>query len=153
MAIPLKYNLRNLLVRKMTTLATAGGIALVVLVTILLLSLVTGLRQMLVSAGSPNTLIAMRKGATSDVMSFVTREVVQALRYLPGVARTPEGEPLVSPEFISQPLLPTKDGGKEMVSGCCFTPFRLWGGNDEWISLLLHEKYQKLGRLGGARIL
>ena len=43
MAIPLKYNVRNLLVRKMTTLATAGGIALVVLVMILLLSLVTGL--------------------------------------------------------------------------------------------------------------
>jgi putative ABC transport system permease protein len=122
MAIPLKYNLRNLMVRKMTTLATAGGIALVVLVTILLLSLVTGLRQMLVSAGDPNKLIAMRKGATSDVMSFVTREAVQALRYLPGVAQTPEGEPLVSPEFISQPLLPTKQGGKEMVLVRGITP-------------------------------
>jgi putative ABC transport system permease protein len=115
MALPLKYNLRNLMVRKMTTLATAGGIALVVLVTILLLSLVSGLRQMLVSAGSPNKLIAMRKGATSDVMSFVPRDAVQALRYLPGVAQTAAGEPLVSPEFISQPQLPTKQGGKEMV--------------------------------------
>lgn len=115
MSVPLKYNFRNLLVRKMTTLATAGGIALVVLVTILLLSLVSGLRQMLISAGDPNQLIAMRKGATSDVMSFVSREAVQALRYLPGVAQTPTGEPLVSPEFISQPQLPTKKGGKEMV--------------------------------------
>ena len=115
MPVPLKYNLRNLMVRKMTTLATAGGIALVVLVTILLLSLVSGLRQMLISAGSPNQLIAMRKGATSDVMSFVSRDAVQALRYLPGVAQTPIGEPLVSPEFISQPQLPTKKGGKEMV--------------------------------------
>jgi len=103
------------MVRKMTTLATAGGIALVVLVTILLLSLVTGLRQMLVSAGSSDKLIAMRKGATSDVMSFVPREAVQALRYLPGIAQTAEGEPLVSPEFISQPTLFTKQGNKEMV--------------------------------------
>lgn len=91
MSVPLKYNFRNLLVRKMTTLATAGGIALVVLVTILLLSLVSGLRQMLISAGDPNQLIAMRKGATSDVMSFVSREAVQALRYLP-VSPRPQRE-------------------------------------------------------------
>jgi ABC-type lipoprotein release transport system permease subunit len=130
MAIPLKYNLRNLLVRKMTTLATAGGIALVVLVTILLLSLVTGLRRMLVSTGNPNKMIAMRKGATSDVMSFVPRDAVQALRYLPGVAQTPEGEPLVSPEFISQPLLPTKQGGQEMVLVRGVTPVAFLVHND-----------------------
>jgi putative ABC transport system permease protein len=115
MAIPLKYNLRNLLVRKATTLATAGGIALVVLVTILLLSLVTGLRRMLITTGRPDKLIVLRKGASSDAMSFVLRDAVQALRYLPGIAHTPAGEPLVSPEFISQPLLPTKKGGQEIV--------------------------------------
>jgi hypothetical protein len=93
-----------------------------VLVTILLLSLVTGLRQMLVSAGSPNKFIAMRKGAMSDVVSFVSRDAVQALRHLPGVAQTSEGEPLMSPEFISQPLLPTKQGGKEMVLVRGITP-------------------------------
>jgi len=130
MSIPLKYNLRNLLVRKVTTLATAGGIALVVLVTIFLFSLVSGLRQMLVSVGNPNKLIAMRKGATSDVMSYVSRDAVQALRYLPGVAQTATGEPLVSPEFISQPQLPTKQGGKEMVLVRGVTPigFRVHDG-------------------------
>ena len=122
MAIPLKYNLRNLLVRKMTTLATAGGVALVVLVTLLLLSLVTGLRHMLVSAGSPDKLVVLRKGASSDAMSFVSRDAVQALRFLPGVAQTVEGEPLVSPEFISQPLLPKKNGGQEIVLVRGITP-------------------------------
>jgi ABC-type lipoprotein release transport system permease subunit len=115
MAIPLKYNLRNLFVRKMMTLATAGGIALVVWVTLLLLSLVTGLRQMLLSTGRTDTLVVLRKGASSDTMSFITREAYQALRYLPGIAQTPEGESLVSPESISQPLLPTKNGGQEIV--------------------------------------
>ena len=84
MAIPLKYNLRNLLMRKMTTLATAGGIALVVVVTILLLSLVAGLKHMLVATGSPNNLVVMRKGSTNDGSSSVTREAVQALRYRHG---------------------------------------------------------------------
>lgn len=115
MAIPLKYNLRNLFVRKMTTLATAGGIALVVLVTLLLLALVSGLRQLLITTGRADKLVVLRKGAGSDAMSFVSRDAVQALKYLPGVAQTPEGEPLVSPEFISQPLLPTKNGGQEIV--------------------------------------
>jgi len=115
MAIPLKYNLRNLFVRKMMTLATAGGIALVVWVTLLLLSLVTGLRQMLLSTGRTDTLVVLRKGASSDTLSFITREAYQALRYLPGIAQTPEGESLVSPESISQPLLPTKNGGQEIV--------------------------------------
>jgi ABC-type antimicrobial peptide transport system permease subunit len=99
----------------MTTLATAGGIALVVVVTILLLSLVAGLRHMLIVTGHPNKLVVLRKGASSDAMSFVTREALQAIRYLPGVAQSPEGDPLVSPEFISQPLLPTKSGGQEIV--------------------------------------
>jgi len=115
MAIPLKYNLRNLLVRKMTTLATAGGIALVVVVTILLLSLVAGLKRMLVATGSPNNLVVMRKGSTNDGSSSVTREAVQALRYLSGIARTPEGEPLVSPELINQPFIRPKGGGRENV--------------------------------------
>jgi ABC-type lipoprotein release transport system permease subunit len=115
MAIPLKYNVRNLLVRKTTTLATAGGIALVVLVTILLLSLVTGLKRMLVATGSPDNLIVLRKGATNDGSSSVPRDAVQALRYLSGIAHTPAGEPLVSPELIIQPFFRTKQGGRENV--------------------------------------
>src|SRR5207245_11607077 len=50
-AVPLSYNVRNLLVRRWTSAFTAGGIALVVAATMLLSALVTGLKQMLVSAG------------------------------------------------------------------------------------------------------
>lgn len=130
MALPLKYNLRSLFLRKMTTLATAGGIALVVLVTLLLLSLVTGLRHMLISTGRADKLVVLRKGASSDAMSFITREAYQAIRYLPGIAQTPEGEPLVSPESISQPLLPTKAGGQEIVLLRGVTPLGFQVHND-----------------------
>src|SRR5215510_11383799 len=118
MPLPLKYNLRNLTVRKMTTLATAGGIALVVVVTILLLSLVAGLKRMLIASGSPNNLVVMRKGSTNDGSSSVTREAVQALRFLSGIVRMPEGELLVSSELINQPFFRPKGGGRENVLVC-----------------------------------
>lgn len=123
--IPLKYNLRNLTVRKMTTLAAAGGIALVVVVTILLLSLIVGLQKMLAVTGSEKNLVVMRKGATNDGSSSVTREAVQALRYLSGIARTPDGEPFVSPELIIQPFAQPKGGGREnlLVRGVTSTAF------------------------------
>ncbi len=113
MPLPLKYNLRNLTVRKLTTLATAGGIALVVVVTILLLSLVVGLQKMLAATGSEQNLVVVRKGATNDGSSSVTRDAVQSLRYLSGIARTPAGEPFVSPELIIQPFAQPKRGGRE----------------------------------------
>lgn len=113
MPLPFKYNLRNLTARKMTTLATAGGIALVVTVTLLLLSLVVGLKKMLAATGSERNLVVVRKGATNDGSSSVTRDAVQSLRYLSGIARTPEGEPFVSPELIIQPFAQPKRGGRE----------------------------------------
>ena len=122
MSIPLKYNLRNLLVRRTTTLATVGGIALVILVIILLLSLLNGLRRLLLDAGSPDTLIVMRKGATSESVSFVQRDQLQALRYLPGISAMPDSTPSVSPELIVQPLLESKTGGREMVVARGVTP-------------------------------
>ncbi len=119
MTIPLIYNWRSLLIRKATMFATAGGIALVVVVMLLVLSLISSLQLILVKAGSPDNLLVMRKGATNDAMSFVPRAAVQALRYLPGIARTLAGDPLVSPELLTQPLLPTQGGGRQeaMVRG------------------------------------
>ena len=43
MAIPLSYNLRNLIVRKTTTVMTATGIAMTVAVLLAVLGLVSGL--------------------------------------------------------------------------------------------------------------
>ncbi len=53
MAIPLAYNLRNLVVRKTTTLMTALGIALTVAVLLAILALVNGLRATLAASGDP----------------------------------------------------------------------------------------------------
>jgi putative ABC transport system permease protein len=113
--VPLSYNLRNLLVRRWTSAFTAGGIALVVAATMLLAALVSGLKQMLVSAGEADNVVVMRKGATNDGSSAVPRDAAQTIRSLTGIARGDGGMPLASPELVNQPFMRTADGGRENV--------------------------------------
>jgi len=53
MAIPVSYNLRNLVVRKTTTIMTALGITLTVAVLLSVLALVNGLQTAFQSSGNP----------------------------------------------------------------------------------------------------
>src|ERR1039458_8100434 len=69
MAIPVTYNLRNLVVRKTTTLMTALGIALTVAVLLAMMALLTGLRATLSASGDPLQIIVMRKGSESELVS------------------------------------------------------------------------------------
>ena len=69
MAIPLSYNLRNLVVRKTTTIMTALGIALTVAVLLAVLALVSGLRTAFESTGDPLHILVMRKGSNAELSS------------------------------------------------------------------------------------
>lgn len=101
MAIPLSYNLRNLIVRKTTTLMTALGIALTVAVLLAILALVNGLRVTLSASGDPLHVIVLRKGSTSEVVSLFTRTQFQDLKFKPGIATGRDGQPLASLEVIT----------------------------------------------------
>jgi putative ABC transport system permease protein len=101
MAIPLTYNLRNLVVRRTTTLMTALGIALTVAVLLAVLALVNGLRVTLATSGDPRHVLVMRKGATSELTSLVTRTQFQDLKFKPGIATGSDGQPLASLELIT----------------------------------------------------
>jgi putative ABC transport system permease protein len=114
-ALPLRYSVGNLLARRTRTALTLGVVAVVVLATTLLLSLVSSLRRTLVTTGAPTNLIVMRKGATNDGSSALPLEAYQALRYFAGVAVGPDGDPLVSPELVVQPFFARRDGGRENV--------------------------------------
>ena len=115
MIVPLAYNTRSLLVRRWTSAFTAGGIGLVVAVTLLLSGLVGGLRQMLVATGDPENLVVLRKGATNDGSSFLIRDAVQIVRALPGIATGRDGRPLVSPEIVNQPFILSRDGRENVL--------------------------------------
>jgi putative ABC transport system permease protein len=73
MAIPLKYNLRNLRVRWRSTAATVAGIALVVAVFVLVLSLDRGIKSTYVNTGDDRNLLVLRKGATAESSSQISR--------------------------------------------------------------------------------
>lgn len=108
MAIPLKYNLRNLAVRRTTTAMTAFSITLTVAVFVVLMALAEGLRSSLATTGSPLNVLVMREGSQSETVSFVARDALQVIRYLDGIAKDEKGEPMVSPELIVLINLPRR---------------------------------------------
>jgi putative ABC transport system permease protein len=108
MAIPVSYNLRNLVVRKTTTVITALGIALTVAVLLAVLALVNGLRTAFQSSGNPLQILVMRKGATAELSSAVTRQTFQDLKSMAGIARDGE-EPMASLEMVTVINLPSVD--------------------------------------------
>jgi len=100
MGIPLIYNLRNLWVRKVTTLLTVAGIALAVGVLIVVMMLVHGLKYALVASGSPANAIVLRKSATSETLSGIPRDSVNVVRTMTEIAKGPDGRPLVTAECV-----------------------------------------------------
>jgi putative ABC transport system permease protein len=100
MALPLKYNFRNITVRKSSTLATAFTIGLTVGVYLMVMALAHGIDLTLASSGEPLNLIVLREGSTAELNSTVTRDNLNNLIYLDGVER--EGDqPLAAPETLT----------------------------------------------------
>ncbi|MEI7732596.1 MAG: ABC transporter permease [Verrucomicrobiota bacterium] len=115
MALPLKYNVRNVLVRWRATLATILGVALVVSVYVLVLSLAVGLEKSSQNTGDPRNMLIVRKGSTAESASQITREQYRQLVYLPQIARDTNGEPLISADVIVLLCLPRQDGSEANV--------------------------------------
>jgi putative ABC transport system permease protein len=100
MAIPLAYNLRNLTVRKTTTIMTALGVALTVAVLLAVLALVNGLRTAFQASGNPLQIIVMRKAATAELSSLMLRSMYQDIKPVAGIA-TIDGQPAASLELVT----------------------------------------------------
>ncbi len=98
--IPITYNLRSLMVRRTTSLMTALGIALVVMVVVILLSFVSGLRQSLELVGEPGHWIVLSRGTVSEGESYIPREQADILRSRSEIATDSSGVALFSPEMV-----------------------------------------------------
>ena len=72
MLVPLQYNLRNLRVRWLSTLATVTSLGLVVAVFVLVLALARGLRATYLSTGDPRNLLVLRKGSMAESSSQIS---------------------------------------------------------------------------------
>jgi len=99
MNIPLFYSLRSIWQRRMTTILTLGGITLVVFVFAAVLMLANGLEETLVETGSDANVIVLRRSATTELVSQITRNSANIIKTHPEVKQLPDGKPLASTEL------------------------------------------------------
>ncbi|HET7544935.1 MAG TPA: ABC transporter permease [Polyangiaceae bacterium] len=98
--IPISYNVRSLMVRKTTTFATAGGIALVVFVLAAALMLSAGVKKTLVAGGRDDDAIVLRKGSGNELSSSIENATVSLILAAPGVKHDETGAPLGTSEVV-----------------------------------------------------
>jgi putative ABC transport system permease protein len=98
--IPLSYNLRNLTVRKVTTLATAFGIGLVVFVFASVMMLSNGIERMLGTTGRADTAIVLSKGSDAELSSTIEKEKVGLILDKPEVAHDAKGASMGVAELV-----------------------------------------------------
>lgn len=110
MKIPLSYSLRNLWTRRLTTVITASGMALVVFVFAAILMLAQGLQQTLVQTGSEDNVIVIRRASGSEVQSGVDRYQASIVETDPAVTIGADGERLLAKEIVVLITLPKKGG-------------------------------------------
>jgi putative ABC transport system permease protein len=125
MAVPLKYNLRNLRVRWRSTIATMLGVALVVAVFVMVMSLHRGMQSTYINTGDARNLLVLRKGSTAESSSQISREEARRIKYTPGIARNAAGIPLASAEIIVLVLLDRVGGGTANVQARGIGPIGL----------------------------
>ncbi|MDE3244559.1 MAG: ABC transporter permease [Acidobacteriota bacterium] len=113
--IPLSYNLRSLWQRKVATISTAGAIALVVGIFVVVLSLAQGLSKAFVSSGRADQAIVMRSNAQFELNSSIDRGQVRILKVHPLVAKDADG-PLVSAEVVVIKIFQKSDGADTNVT-------------------------------------
>jgi putative ABC transport system permease protein len=91
--IPIAYNLRNLAVRRTTTLAAAAGLGLVVFVFSSVLMLSNGIEHTLGRSGKEDVAIVIRKGSEGELASGIEDQQIGMILANREVARTPQGQP------------------------------------------------------------
>jgi len=108
MALPLYYNWRNLLVRRLSTTLTFSLVAVIIAVLAVLLSFAEGIRDSLRSSGSPRNVLVLKTGATAESTSIINPDEIGRLVQAPGIARDAAGALLISPEICVQTSIPRR---------------------------------------------
>ncbi len=167
MALPISYNVRNLMVRWKVTCLAIFGIGLVVTVFVVLLAMASGFRLALRATGIPENGVVVQRGSNSELTSFFTREQADLIMVDGRVARGADGRPLTSPEIVIVANFPRRiDGGPtnvtirgvsprafqvrrdiRIVAGRAFAP----GLNEVIVGQRIHDRIQNLDT--GSRVM
>ena len=100
MAIPISYNVRNVRARWRVTLLAVSGIALVVAVFAMLMSMSEGFAMALRATGSDQNAMVVQRGSASELTSGVPIDQRNMIVAHELVARGPDGVPLASSEVV-----------------------------------------------------
>jgi ABC-type lipoprotein release transport system permease subunit len=109
-AIPLAYNLRNILVRRITSTLTVIGVGLAIMALAWVLALAQGLEQAMTSAADPSVVILVRTTAISETSSNIEPQVAGGVRDQPEILADSKGRPLLSAELVVNGFLEKTDG-------------------------------------------
>ncbi|HKI35357.1 MAG TPA: FtsX-like permease family protein [Gemmataceae bacterium] len=106
--VPLKYNLRNLVVRWRVTVLTALVFAVVAALLTVMMAFVNGMYRLTQGSAQPGNVIVLSDGATDELFSNLAYGDTSDLeRDPPNVLRDEEGRPLASWELyivVNQPI-------------------------------------------------
>jgi putative ABC transport system permease protein len=130
-ALPIRYNIRNLRVRWQVTLLAIFGISLVVTVFVVLLSMAAGFQLALRATGRTDNVVLSQRGSGSELTSWTNRSLIPLVTVDSRVARGSDGQPLVSTEMVVVANLPKKGSGAPTnvtVRGVTAKTFEVRGG-------------------------
>ena len=104
-------NVRSIPRRLGTSAVVVLGIAGVVGVLVSVFGMTQSMSQTVLAAGSPDRAIVLRSGATSDFASTLLVDAVATITDAPGIARTPQGDAVVSAEMVTAVNMLRKENG------------------------------------------
>ena len=108
MALPISYNVRNVIVRWKVPLLALAGISLVVGVLIALTAMANGFSKALAATGSADNAIITQRGSASELSSGMSRDNASMIMVDSRVKRDAQGRPMASPEMIIVAALPKR---------------------------------------------
>jgi len=100
MALPIRYNIRNLRQRWKVTLLAIFGIALVVGAVVVIASMAAGFQAALRATGTDNNAIVTQRGSLSELTSWIDIGHAKTIMTDPRIARDSSGTPLASCEIV-----------------------------------------------------
>lgn len=115
--VPLRYNVRSLWVRRSSTVLTMCAIGATVAVLAFMLSLQQGFLLLFQENGRDDIAVFLRKGATSEGESGITKEQSLLLtKEVPEVVQNDAGQPLASAEMYLAVRRRKADGGETNIA-------------------------------------
>ena len=142
--VPLRYNLRNLSVRWLTTLLTALGFILIIGLLTVMLAFVNGMYVLTQSTGVPGNVLVISEGFQDEAISNLPNDTVTDIVLQPGIIRNEKDEPLASAETYMIVVQPIENEALSRTASRRFLPVR--GVDDIDIAARVHKMALDNGR-------